>query len=325
MILSKTPYRISFFGGGSDYPNWYKKFGGTVISTTIDKYIYISFRNLGTLFGHKYKVVWSKIETENDLKLIKHDVVRVMLPHMGIDDPIEIHYQADLPARSGMGSSSSFVVGLMNSINTYKNHKISRINLAKNGIHFEQKILKECVGVQDLISTAIGGFNKISIQKNGKFNVNKIKFKKNKNDLNKNLFLTFTNIQRTANDIAMKYATTLTKKKEKEMLEIVSQAHTGEKLLNLGNHDDFGKLLNEAWQKKRELNKAISNKKIDLLYSYAIENGALGGKLLGAGGGGFMVLYVPLDKQKNFLKKFKNIQTVPFRFTDQGSEIILKN
>ena len=325
MIISKTPYRLSFFGGGSDYPDWYKKFGGKIISTTIDKYIYISFRNLGPYFGHKYKIVWSKIETQNHLKSIKHNVIREMLPFMKINDGVELHYQADLPARSGMGSSSCFVVGLLNNIFSYKNLNYTKLQLAKKSIFFEQSILKECVGIQDQISASVGGFNKIDIKKNGNFIIKKINFKKNKSVLNKNLILVFTGILRTANQIASQYASSLTSKKEKEMFKIIKQANDGEKLLKSGNFDDFGKLLHEAWIQKKSLNKIISNKKIDELYKHAIDNGAFGGKLLGAGGGGFMVFYIPYELQKNFLKKSKNIKIVPFQFTDFGSKIILNN
>lgn len=325
MLISKTPYRISFFGGGSDYPEWYHKFGGKIISTSIDKYIYISFRKLSPFFNHKYKIVWSKIEIENNLKSIKHNVVRKMLPYMNINDPIELHYQADLPAKSGLGSSSSFVVGLFKNMINYKKKDFTKMQIAKESIFFEQTILNECVGIQDQISASFGGFNKIEIDKKGKFIINKIKFGKNKKILNDNLLLVFSGIQRFANNITNKYVKSLTTLREKEMLKIVDQANHAEKLIRLGDFDNFGRLLNEAWVQKRNLSNIISNKKIDDLYDHALNNGALGGKLLGAGGGGFMVFYVPKKLQKKFINKSKKINIVPFKFTNFGSKIILDN
>ena len=322
MIISKTPHRISFFGGGSDYPTWYKKNGGKVLSTTIDKFVYLSFRELPPYFDHKYRIVWSKVENEKNIKKIKHNVVRKILPYMNISKGIELHYQADLPARSGMGSSSSFVVGLLNIISKYQNLNYSKEKLAKKSIYFEKEILKEYIGIQDQISASVGGFNKINIKKNGSFNIKKIKFKKEIGKFNQNLVLIFTGINRTASEIAGKYVSKLNTVKEREMTEIMSQVEEGEELLSNGNYNEFGKLLNESWKYKKSLSNIISNKKIDELYDHFIYNGALGGKLLGAGGGGFMIFYLQYSKQKKFFEKNKNIKNVPFNFTNQGSKII---
>ena len=215
MIICKTPCRLSFFGGGSDYPQWYKKHGGKILSTTIDKYVYLSFRELPPYFGYKYRIVWSNVENENKIKNIKHNVVRKLLPYMKINEGVELHYQADLPARSGLGSSSSFVVGLLNIISKYKNLKYSKSKLVEKSIFFERSILKECVGIQDQISTSLGGFNKIDINKNGSYKIKKIRLRENENSLNKNLILVFTGINRTASEIAGKYVSTLEKKKRK--------------------------------------------------------------------------------------------------------------
>ena len=322
MIISKTPYRISFFGGGSDYPQWYKKNGGKILSTTIDKYVYLSFRELPPYFGYKYRIVWSKVENEKNLKNIKHNVVRKIFPFMKISRGIELHYQADLPARSGLGSSSSFVVGLLNIISKYKKLNFSKYKLANKSIFFEKEILKEYVGIQDQISASIGGFNKIDIKKSGNFNIKNIKFQKSISKLNKNLVLVFTGINRTASEIAGNYVSSLNSSKEKEMREIMSQVDEGEKLLKKGYYDDFGRLLNESWKYKKSLSNIISNKRIDNLYNYFMKNGALGGKLLGAGGGGFMVFYLPISKQKKFVQNNKDIKFVPFNFTNEGSKII---
>ncbi len=323
MILSKTPYRISFFGGGTDYPSWFKTNKGKVLSATIDKYVYLSTRKLPPYFNYKHRIVWSKVENVNNTKDINHNVVREMLKNFKIRNGLEVHYQGDLPARSGMGSSSSFVVGLMNTLLHHKNIKISKLNLAKKSIFFEQKILNEVVGIQDQISASFGGFNKIHIEKNGVFKIKSFKIDNKIKRLNKNLLLLFTGIYRTANEIAEQYVADLKTKKKYEMNEISFQVDEAVNLLKNKDFDNFGKLLNEGWKLKRSLSKVISNKKIDDLYNFSIQNGALGGKLLGAGGGGFMLLYMPEYKQKKFLKKIKKIIKVPFNFTDQGSSIIL--
>ena len=198
MIISKTPYRISFFGGGTDYPSWYIKKGGSVISATIDKYIYISLRKLPPFFNHKYRIVWSRIETVKKLRQIKHKVVREMINKYKIKEGLEIHYDGDLPARSGMGSSSVFVVGLMNLFNHFNNKNIKKKKLAADSIYFEQKILKEVVGSQDQVAAAYGGFNKIYFKKNGGFRVEPISIKlKVIKKLNKNLLLVYTGYKRT--------------------------------------------------------------------------------------------------------------------------------
>jgi len=325
MIISKTPYRISFFGGGTDYPSWFKENTGKILSTSINKYVYLSLRDLGPYFDYKHRIIWSKVENVNDAKFIKHNVVREMLEYFKIKNGVEIHYQGDLPARSGMGSSSSFVVGLMNAFLIKKKMKLSKMDLAKKSIMFEHKILEEIVGIQDQISASFGGFNKIDIKRNGTFGVKKIKINKNVNKLDKNLILLFTGIHRTANEIAGQYVSKLNKDKIIEMKEINFQVEEAEQLLIKNKLDDFGRLLNEGWKLKRSLSKIISNKKIDNLYEFSMNNGALGGKLLGAGGGGFMLLYVPYHKQKKFFKKIKHVINVPFNFSEENSQIILNN
>ena len=325
MIISKTPYRISFFGGGTDYPSWFKENKGKILSTTIDKYVYLSLRDLGPYFNYKHRIIWSKVENVNETKLIQHNVVREMLEYFKIKDGVEIHYQGDLPARSGMGSSSSFVVGLMNAFLIKKKIKVSKMNLAKRSIFFEHKILKEIVGIQDQISASFGGLNKLDIKKNGSFDVKKIEINKQIKNLDKNLVLLFTGIHRTANEIAGQYVSKLKKDKIMEMKEINFQVEEAEQLLVKNKFDDFGKLLNDGWKLKKSLSKIISNKKIDDLYEFSINNGATGGKLLGAGGGGFMLLYIPHHKQKKFFKKIKHVINVPFNFTEESSQIILDN
>ena len=324
MIITKTPYRISFFGGGSDYPVWYKKFGGSVLSTTIDKYIYISCRELPPFFDHKYRIVWSKIENVKKINEIKHLTVRKLIKYNKIKPGLEIHYDGDLPARSGMGSSSSFSVGLMRALNYYQHRDIKGINLAYKTIIFEQKIMKETVGSQDQVAASVGEFNKIDFLKNDKILIKKIS-SNNLKKLNSNLLLLYTGIQRNAETIANNYVHKLSKEKEKNIRKIISNVELGEKMIKSGNINDFGKLLHDAWIEKKELSKSITNYKIDELYKISIQNGAVGGKLLGAGGGGFLLIYMVKEKQKNFLKKIKNITNIPFKFSNKGCEVILNS
>lgn len=322
MIITKTPYRISFFGGGTDYPEWYLKNGGEVISTSIDKYIYLSCRNLPPFFNHKHRIVWSKVELVKDVKEIKHKAVRNMLIHLKIKNGLEIHYDGDLPARSGMGSSSVFVVGLMHLLNSFQRKKISKKNLAEKCIYFEQKILNEVVGSQDQVAASYGGFNKITFKSGGGFYVTPITGKKTLEKLNKNLLLVYTGIKRTAHDIASTYIKSLQKSKKSHILHISSFVRESEKILRKGNLDEFGKLLHESWIEKKSLSSSISNSYIDNIYNEALQKGALGGKLLGAGGGGFLLFYVPHFRQKNFIKYFKKLVNVPFRFSSNGSEVM---
>ena len=321
MIISKTPYRISFFGGGSDYPNWYNNYSGSVLSTTIDKHIYITCRHLPNFFNHKFRIIWSKLESVKKIKQIKHNAVRNLLKELNIKKGLEIHYDGDLPARSGMGSSSCFVVGLSNVLFNFLNIKKNKKQLYKFAINFEHKILKEVVGSQDQVAVVNGGFNKINFFKN-KIQIKKINNKKNLSKLNKNLMLVYSGIQRNAPDIAKKYINTLTSKNKKSIYKLIEQVELGEKIIKKGSIDDFGYLLDEAWQYKREMSGNISNFKIDEIYREAKKCGALGGKLLGAGGGGFMLFYIKENKKKNFLKKNRKLLNIPFKFTDTGSEII---
>ena len=322
MIISKTPYRISFFGGGSDYPTWYKKYGGEVLSTTIDKYIYISCRFSPKYFKKKYRIVWRKIENVQTAKEINHKAVRELLKYLKIKPGLEIHYYGDLPARSGMGSSSCFTVGLMQSLYRIKKIKLSKLKLAKKSIYFEQKVMKEIVGSQDQTSASFGGFNKIIFNRNGSIRVKKISSNKNINKLNDNLTLIYTGINRTAHKIANNYVNKLTKEKSKHIQRITSYVREGENILKSGKIDDFGILLNEAWMEKKALSNLITNSKINEIYDQAIKYGALGGKLLGAGGGGFLLMYMKEKERKYFFKKFKKLVNIPFNFTKTGSEII---
>ena len=323
MIINKTPYRISFFGGGTDYPNWYLKNGGEVISSTINKYLYLSCRYLPKYFDHSYKIIYSKMELTNKINEIKHPVVRELVKKMKIKKGLELHHDGDLPARSGIGSSSSFVVGCINVLNALQNKNITKKDLANKSLYFEQNILKEIVGSQDQIAASYGGFNSIKFFKNGQFKVDKIKIsKKNKEKLSNRLILLYTGVQRTAQNIASKYVKKLNNSKKNQMKDILNFVPKAKLFLKDGKLDDFGDLLDESWQKKKELSKNISNYLIDEIYEKALNNGSLGGKILGAGGGGFFLFYVKSSKINNFKKAFKNYSIINFEFENLGSHIV---
>jgi len=326
MIICKTPYRISLFGGGTDYPQWYSKNGGEVISSTIDKYIYISIRKLPPFFEHKHRIVWSKIERVKKTNDIKFSVIKKLLLNFKIKEGMEIHYDGDLPARSGMGSSSSFAVGLLNAFSVFQKLRLNKKNLAKKSIFFEHKILKEMVGIQDQIAATYGGFNSIKILKSGKFVVTKLI--NNHNDLNqigKRFFLVYTKISRTANNIAETYVNKLTGKKKENMRRIAENVKDFKNILQRKKYDEIGPLLHKSWMEKKKLSNAVSNKSIDSIYSDGIKSGATGGKILGAGGGGFILFYVPLKNQKKFKKHNKKKLIIPFKFNNHGSKIIFKD
>ena len=331
LIISKTPYRISFFGGGSDYPEWYLKNGGEVLSSTIKKYIYISCRNLPPFFGHRYRIVYSKIENVKNIKDINHQAARASLmffkKHLKYISGLEIHYDGDLPAKSGMGSSSSFIVGMLNLLNNYLlRKKISKEKLTLESILLEQKILKEVVGSQDQTIAAYGGFNAIKFYPNGHIHVKPILKDLNiLKDFSSRLFIVFTGIKRTANYIAKTYVKKLNNSSSKDILEILQHVSIAKNLLKNKNFDDIGLLLSEAWKIKKSLSVSVSSYKIDEIYNLGIKNGATGGKLLGAGGGGFILFYVAKDNQKYFINRMKDFILIPIEFESKGSQIIFND
>ena len=323
MIISKTPFRISFFGGGTDYPEWFNKHSGSALSLSIDKYCFISVRELPGFFENKHRIVWSKIEEVNNFKSIIHPAVREYFKKLNPKIGLEISHQGDLPARSGLGSSSAFSVGLINSLNLFiNNEKFNKKKLANEAIYLERELLKENVGIQDQIATAYGGFNNIIIKKDGQFNVKKISIEKKYIDrFSDSLLLVFSGQTRIASNVAKQKIKSL-KHKEKEMLEILSLVKIAKKFEEEKNFDEFGKLLHQTWLLKKSLNPIISNKKIDEIYNYALANGAIGGKLLGAGSGGFLLFYTKPEKRNFLIKKLNKLLTVTFKIDNQGSTII---
>lgn len=325
MIISKTPFRISFLGGGTDYPQWYLKEGGAVLSTTIDKYCYISCRVLPPFFNNRFRIVWSHIENVATVSEILHPAVREGLRFLGINGNmgLEIHHQGDLPARSGMGSSSSFTVGLIKALTALQGEMIGKHELALKAIELEQRVLKEEVGSQDQVSAAYGGFNLIRFLPSGEIRVEPVTLSPSRiRELESHLMLIYTGRSRLASEIAKGVMANLGKKRPvlRKMQGLVEQGLA--LLTGGGDLDDFGRLLHEGWMLKRSMSRAVSNGTIDRIYEKALDHGALGGKLLGAGSSGFMVLYVPPGRQEGVRDALDGYLHVPFRFENEGSTII---
>jgi len=324
MIVTRTPFRISFFGGGTDYPTWFQEHGGVVVATTIDKYCYISCRFLPPFFEHKYRIVYSRIENVIDPAEIQHPSVRAILQHMGWDTGLEIHHDGDLPARSGLGSSSSFTVGLLNALKALEGSYISNEDLAALAIHIEQDVIQENVGSQDQISAAYGGFNRIEFCNDGKFRVNPVILKKDRlENFQGNLMLFFTGFSRIASEIAKSKIDNIRQRKEElsRMKEMADEAISI--LQGQGSLEEFGHLLDQGWQFKKKLSDKVSTSEIDQIYEAARNAGAMGGKLLGAGGGGFMLFFVKPEHQNQVRKCLDKLIHVPFRFENSGSRVVL--
>lgn len=324
MIITRTPFRISFFGGGSDYPIFYKENGGAVLSTTIDKYCYIHCRYLPPFFDHKYRIRYTYREDACDINEIKHPSVRECIKFINLDKGIEMIHTSDIPAQSGIGSSSAFTVGFLNALYALKGKITTKRQLANDAINIEQNIIKENVGSQDQVATAYGGFNKIEFGTIPEFEVHPVTIGKNKlMNLQNHLMLFFTGFSRNASDIAGEQIKRTQEKKNelKTMLEMVDNVID---ILNYNHSDinDFGRLLRESWNIKRKLTNKITNPEIDKIYESALEAGALGGKLLGAGGGGCMLFFVEPDMQNKVREKLKNLLYIPFKFENLGSQII---
>lgn len=325
MIISRTPYRISFFGGGTDYPPWFNEHGGCVLSTAIDKYCYISVRKLPPFFGYKYRIVYSKIENINSLNEIEHPAVRGCIQWSGQQSGLEVHHNGDLPARSGLGSSSSFTVGLVNALNALDGKMSSRHFLAEAAINIEHHLLKEHVGYQDQIITAFGGFNKINFKQNGTFDVRPIIIANEKKDwLQQHLLLFFTGISRYSSDVAKNTIDNI-KQKQNHLRAMMGMVDDAINILQSPNQaiSEFGKLLDETWQYKRKLSQQVSSNKIDEIYEAGCQAGAIGGKLLGAGGGGFMLFFAEPPNHAKIREKLKDLIYVPVQFESTGSRIVL--
>ncbi len=325
MIISRTPHRISFFGGGTDYASWYLEHGGMVLGAAIDKYCYLTCRELPPFFKHRHRIAYSKVETVCDADEILHPSVRETLKYLNIQQGLEIHHDGDIPARSGMGSSSAFTVGLLKTLYAFNGKLITKEDLYKQAIHIEQNLIKENVGSQDQVWAACGGLNTIEFLQNGEIIVEPIIMKeKLLNNFEGKFMLFFTGLSRHAHEIAGEQIQN-TKKNTQQLSAMRSLVDDAYKILTSGKDDfkDFGKLLHETWLLKRKLSSKITNSFIDDLYDKALKHGAIGGKLLGAGGGGFIVFYVEPEKQERVKNALSDYLHVPFHFDFTGSEIIV--
>lgn len=325
MIISKTPFRVSLFGGGTDYPDWYHRHGGSVIGTTIDKYSYLSVRYLPPFFEHKHRIVWSNIELINEITDIEHPAVKAVLGEMGMDQGLEITYNADLPARSGLGTSSSFTVGLLNALNALKGRMVSKQELADEAIRIEQEVIQEAVGSQDQIWAAHGGLNRIDFHRDGSYEVSPLIMPAaNRRELQSSFMLFFTGFSRFASTIAEKQIANFDKK-QKELHQLGAFCDEAATILQNGKNPvaELGKLMFESWQLKRELADGVTTPEVDEIYNAGIDAGALGGKLLGAGGGGFMLFLVAPEKQKAVREKLNKLIHVKFEFDTGGSKIVV--
>lgn len=325
MILSRTPFRISFFGGGTDYPAWYRQHGGSVIGMAIDKYCYISIRKLPPFFEHKHRIVYSIVEHVKSTAEIQHPAVRGILEAYHADEGLEIHHDGDLPSRSGMGSSSSFTVGLIHCLKALHGAMISKRELAIQAVHVEQEILKENVGSQDQILTAYGGLNRVDFNRDDSFVVTPVIMDKERvAALQNHMMLFFTGFSRIASEIAKAQIQNMEKRKGdiQAMSALVEEA-----MLVLQNRSvpitQFGKLLRDYWQYKRGLSDRVTSPEIDEIYQAGIDAGALGGKLLGAGGGGFMLFFVRPEEQPKVRERLKKLVEVNFRIDYTGSKIVI--
>jgi D-glycero-alpha-D-manno-heptose-7-phosphate kinase len=328
MIITKTPYRISLFGGGTDHPEWFNLNNGHVISFAINRFCYITLRNLPPFFEHKSRFVYSKIEDVNSVDEISHPAIKGVLNYYKYNKPIELHHDGDLPARSGIGSSSSFTVGFILALNALRGFNTSKSELSKSSIHVERKVLKESVGMQDQIAVTYGGFNKIDFSKKDNFSVSPYVLNSSRVHLLESHFLLFyTGISRLSTDITREQLKNIKSNYSslKEIYDICSEADNLLRSTKLLNLNQIGKLLNESWLLKRSLSKSTSNASIDLIYKKAIKNGAYGGKILGAGGGGFILFLADPFSHNRIKKALTGLVHVPIKIEFSGSSLLLLN
>ena len=325
LVVTQTPYRISFFGGGTDYPAWYREEGGQVLSTSIDKYCYVTSRFFPEFFPPQHRIVWSSIEVVHSITDIRHPAVREALVMLDYDDTrgIEVVYQGDLPARTGMGSSSAFAVGLLQALSTMRGDKLTQDELYQGAIALEQVRLNENVGSQDQIAVSRGGMNHIRFGPGDTVEITPFELSDDRRRaLKAHLMLFYLGRKRFASDIAGEVIANFGHRRS-ELRDIGSHVDTATDILrNGGDLDDFGRLLHETWQLKRQLGSNVSNATVDDVYARALEAGALGGKLLGAGGTGFMLLFVPPDRQDHVVDMMAPHMHVTFDFETAGCRVV---
>ncbi len=325
MITTRTPLRISFFGGGTDYPVWYREHGGAVLSTTINKCCYITCRWLPPFFEYHSRISYSKVENVGSNHAIEHPSVRACLQYLRIDAGVEVHHIADLPARTGLGTSSAFTVGLLLGLYALKNQMRDKHALATEAIQVEQELIQEAVGAQDQVSAAYGGFNRINFHTDGAIGVKRILTSQNRfTELERHLALYFTGFSRTAPEIAREQLK-MTPHRTKELNMMLQLVNEAEAILTSPSRslNEFGRLLHESWKIKRTLTQKITNASIDEIYEAGLSAGAIGGKLLGAGGGGFMLFFVPPERREALRSRLKKLLCVPFSFSNRGSDVVV--
>lgn len=319
MILTKTPFRMSFFGGGTDVPEFFNDYEGSVISTTFDKYVYVTVRHLPRFFDYSTELIYSKTERVTNVDDIQHPMVKNAMKMLNMHE-LHIAYDADLPARTGLGTSSAFAVGLLNAFYSLKGKYRSKKDLADDAIYLERQLCNEDGGWQDQIAVSFGGLNRIDF-KNNSYQVKPIIISPSrKKQLDDNLMLFFTGFTRFSAEIQKTIKATI-RNKHKQLKEMLSLVDEAQNILENNNRDldEFGKLLDKTWKLKRQTNESVSKVSIDELYKKGIESGALGGKLLGAGGGGFLLFYVRPEKQESVRKALSDLMEVPFHFEDNGA------
>lgn len=323
MIVSRTPLRISFLGGGTDYPAWYREHGGAVLSASIDKFTWLTVRRLPPFFEHRNRIVYRLTEQTKTVDEIRHPTVRAVLKRLGLEG-LEIHHDADLPARSGMGTSSAFTVGLLNACHALKGHRVSKADLAAEAIHIEQDVLGETVGSQDQVAAAFGGLNRIDFSdRQPQFAVDPVPLPAWRlKELNQHLLLFFTGVSRKASDVADSFVPALSS--SPALGGAVAQVAEGLRILSdFGPIESFGEILHCAWRKKRELSEKVSSPEIDSLYETGLAAGAIGGKLLGAGGGGFLLFFARPKDHATMRARLHQLLHVPFTFESNGSRIVV--
>ena len=326
MIITQTPFRMSFFGGGTDMESFFTKYGGAVLSTTFDKYCYVNVRHLPRFFDYSTELSYSRTERVTDIHAIEHPAIRNAMKMLDMHE-IRLTYEADLPARSGLGTSSSFAVGMLNAFYALKGKYADKKKLADEAIYLERELCEEAGGWQDQIAASFGGFNRINFNTDGTYDVLPVIISpERKKTLNDNLMMFFTGFTRFSSDVQKANAGSkeTQEAKEKRLLEMLSLVDKAEHILT-DKHtdlDDFGRLLDHTWKLKRQTGSAVSTNSIDELYEKGMQAGALGGKLLGAGGGGFLVFYVQPEYQKAVKEAMKDLMYIPFKFEDGGTRVI---
>lgn len=322
MIITRTPFRMSFFGGGTDMKDFFQEYGGAVLSTTFDKYCYVNVRHLPRFFDYSTEVAYSKIERVTALEDIQHPAVRNAMKMLDMHE-IRLTYEADLPARSGLGTSSSFAVGMLNAFYALKGKYVDKKRLADEAIYLERELCQEKGGWQDQIAASFGGLNRINFNEDGYEVLPVIINKERKAQLNDSLMMFFTGFTRFSSDV-QKANSGMSQEKISRLQEMHSLVDRAEDILRdkHSDLDDFGRLLDYTWRLKRKTGKTVTNERIDLIYEAGLKAGALGGKLLGAGGGGFLLFYVPADKQQKVREAMKNLLYIPFQFETGGTRVI---